>query len=43
MCPVMTDCLQWALETGQEAGVWGGASEDERRAMRRRSHRSARV
>ena len=43
ICPVMTDCLQWALETGQEAGVWGGASEDERRAMRRRSHRSARV
>ncbi len=42
-CPVMERCLQWALETGQEAGVWGGLSEDERRAMKRRaSRRSAR-
>ncbi len=34
-CPVMSDCLQWALESGQDAGVWGGASEDERRALKR--------
>ena len=42
-CSVIADCLQWALDTGQEAGVWGGASQDERRAMRRAAHRAARV
>ncbi|KFG71421.1 WhiB family transcriptional regulator [Streptomyces mutabilis] len=38
-CPVMETCLQWALEFGQEHGVWGGLSEDERRAMKRRAAR----
>ena len=28
-CPVTTECLSWALESGQDAGVWGGASEDD--------------
>ena len=28
-------CLRWALDTGQEAGVWGGTGEDDRRALRR--------
>ena len=31
-CPVIQECLTWALESGQDAGVWGGLSEDERRA-----------
>jgi WhiB family redox-sensing transcriptional regulator len=35
-CPVTESCLQWALESGQDAGVWGGMSEDERRAVKRR-------
>ena len=35
-CPVMELCGQWARETGQEYGVFGGLSEDERRAMKRR-------
>jgi WhiB family transcriptional regulator, redox-sensing transcriptional regulator len=30
-CPVRTECLQWALETNQATGVWGGLSEEERR------------
>jgi WhiB family redox-sensing transcriptional regulator len=30
---VVEPCLQWALETGQDSGVWGGLSEDERRAL----------
>ncbi|MDA8369644.1 MAG: WhiB family transcriptional regulator [Nocardiopsaceae bacterium] len=38
-CPVNTACLQWALETGQDGGVWGGMGEDERRALRRRRAR----
>lgn len=39
-CPVTRECLQWALETGQDAGVWGGMSEDERRALKRRTQRA---
>jgi WhiB family redox-sensing transcriptional regulator len=36
----MEQCLRWALETGQDVGVWGGMSEDERRAMKRRAARN---
>jgi WhiB family redox-sensing transcriptional regulator len=38
-CPVMERCLQWALDSGQEHGVWGGLSEDDRRRMKRRAAR----
>ena len=38
-CPVVSECLAWALESGQDAGVWGGMSEDERRAYKRRAVR----
>ncbi len=38
-CPVASDCLAWALATGQDAGVWGGMSEEERRALKRRRAR----
>ncbi|MEG9551406.1 WhiB family transcriptional regulator [Streptomyces baarnensis] len=40
-CPVMERCLDWALESGQDHGVWGGLSEDERRALKRRRARKA--
>ena len=33
-CPVRMPCLQRALDSGQETGVWGGTSEEERRALR---------
>lgn len=36
-CPVREQCLNWALVTGQVDGVWGGLSEDERRALKRRT------
>ena len=39
-CPVQEICLLWALESGQDAGVCGGLSEDERRSMKRRSARN---
>ena len=42
-CEVMDTCLQWALESGQDAGVWGGMSEDERRALKRRAARARRA
>lgn len=35
-CPVREQCLEWALETGQSIGVWGGTGEEERRALKRR-------
>lgn len=38
-CDVVDQCLQFALETGQDAGVYGGMSEDERRALKRREAR----
>jgi WhiB family transcriptional regulator, redox-sensing transcriptional regulator len=42
-CSVIEDCLTWALESGQDAGVWGGMSEDERRALKRRAARARRA
>ena len=42
-CQVMDTCLQWAIESGQDAGVWGGLSEDERRALKRRAARARRA
>ncbi len=39
-CVVKEACLAWALESGQDAGVWGGLSEDERRALKRRAARN---
>ena len=39
-CTVKDACLAWALESGQDAGVWGGLSEDERRALKRRAARN---
>jgi WhiB family redox-sensing transcriptional regulator len=35
-CSAKDDCLQYALETNQESGVWGGYAEDERRRLRKR-------
>lgn len=34
-CPVQPQCLSWALATGQPWGIYGGHTEDERRALRR--------
>ena len=39
-CPVVSACLNWALDSGQDAGVWGGMSEDERRQLKRRNART---
>ena len=34
-CPVSVQCLEFALETNQDSGIWGGTSEEERRVLRR--------
>ncbi|MGH8628304.1 MAG: WhiB family transcriptional regulator [Gammaproteobacteria bacterium] len=31
-CPVCAACLEWATNTAQRYGVWGGLSETERRS-----------
>jgi len=33
-CPVRRECLAFALRTDQVHGMWGGMSEQERRALR---------
>jgi WhiB family redox-sensing transcriptional regulator len=34
-CTVTRECLLWALDTGQDSGVWGGLNADERRKAKR--------
>lgn len=34
-CPVRQRCLSWALGQAVLSGVWGGTTEEERRALRR--------
>jgi WhiB family redox-sensing transcriptional regulator len=41
-CPVRDACLDFAITTNQEYGVWGGADEEERRSIRRQRRRLGR-
>jgi WhiB family redox-sensing transcriptional regulator len=34
-CPVRTACLEYAMVTNQDTGIWGGTSEEERKKLRR--------
>lgn len=34
-CPVIAECLQWALDTDEVHGVWGGLSQRQRTKLRR--------
>ena len=36
-CEVVEPCLRWAIEFGQDAGVWGELSAAERRALKGRT------
>lgn len=40
-CPVRESCLEFALVTRQDDGVWGGLDETERRRVRRRRQEAA--
>lgn len=42
-CVVINECLEWALDSNQDAGVWGGLNEDERRTLRRQRQRRRRL
>jgi WhiB family redox-sensing transcriptional regulator len=39
-CPVVDQCLAWALAAGEPYGVWGGLSPEERRRLRSSGRRS---
>lgn len=34
VCPVRAQCLEWALDTAELWGTWGGATPRERRKLR---------
>ena len=42
-CAVKRECLEYALMTNQDAGIWGGLTEDERRQIRRERRRANRA
>ena len=42
-CDVTNACLQFALDTNQDSGIWGGLTEEERRVIRRRRVAAARA
>lgn len=37
LCPVADACRNWAMETNQSDGIFGGTTPDERRRIRRRT------
>ena len=41
VCPVREACLEYALVNRERDGVWGGATERERRRMIRQRRKSA--
>jgi len=42
-CPVIKQCREQSLTVREPYGVWGGLSEDERRALKRREARVRRA
>lgn len=42
-CTVSRQCLDFALDTNQDSGIWGGLTEEERRVIRRRRAAAARA
>jgi WhiB family redox-sensing transcriptional regulator len=38
-CPVRPECLDYALDTNQTQGIWGGLSVNERRKLKREAKR----
>lgn len=42
-CAVSDECLQWAVETNQDVGIWGGLTEDQRRRLHRSRQRRQRA
>lgn len=41
-CPYKAECLQYAVDTSQEFGIWGGTTQKMRRRIRRQPEQIAR-
>lgn len=41
LCPVVSDCLEFALETNQTFFLWGGMSSETRRRLVRKRRATA--
>ena len=42
-CPVTDPCLEFAMETNQKYGIWGGLTDKERASLKRRRARARRA
>lgn len=42
-CVVREECLEYAIASNQDAGIWGGLTEDERRTLKRARQRRRRM
>jgi WhiB family redox-sensing transcriptional regulator len=42
-CQVIETCLKLAIDSGQDNGVFGGLSEEQRRSLKRRNARARRA
>jgi WhiB family transcriptional regulator, redox-sensing transcriptional regulator len=42
-CPVADPCLEFAMETNQKYGIWGGLTDKERASLKRRRARARRA
>ena len=42
-CPVKEPCLEFAMETNQRYGIWGGHTDKERASLKRRRARARRA
>jgi WhiB family redox-sensing transcriptional regulator len=42
-CPVRSECLDFAIDTRQVYGIWGGLNTNERRLIRNRRRQRAKV
>lgn len=42
-CIAQLACLEYALANNEEHGIWGGTSEEERRAIRRKRAKASRT
>ncbi len=40
-CPVLDECLESALDTGEQYGIWGGMTFRERRRLQRLRRKTA--
>jgi WhiB family redox-sensing transcriptional regulator len=42
-CPVIEPCLEFAMDTNQKYGIWGGLTDKERASLKRRRARARRA